>query len=65
MLKKHIDSTNKVLGWEAEQAKTAKSSMKFLFPGGDVTENPQDVERLLVSHIEKLVGNFYIVCHGS
>ena len=65
MLKKHIDSTNKLLGWEAEQAETAKSGMKFLQSGGDIAETPQDVERLVVSCIEKLVGNFYIICYGS
>ncbi len=65
MLKKHIDSTNKLLGWEAEQAKTAKSGMKFSKSGGDVAENPQDVGRLVVGCIEKLVSNFYISCHGS
>ncbi len=48
MLNYHVDLAYKLLGWEVEQSKSAKCCMKFMQSGGNITENPQDVERPVV-----------------
>ena len=65
MRQEHVDAANDLFCGKAKQSEPAKSGVELPESSGDVSENPQNGEHLVVCLVKEFVGSFHVVCHGS